>query len=226
MKGRKPTRREMKEDAFVTFVFRASDFIKENRTKVIAGAALAVIVGVASTYIVTSRRAAEEEAGRQLLAGILQQRMENYEGAAAAYQDVLSRFSGTESGKLALLYLGHARYGMMEYGSSVEAYERYLKREKKDTLTRAHAKRGIAACMENMGRYEEAAVAYEETARTLDGDSAVPEDLMAAARCRRLAGNPEEAMSLLQEIVDFHSDFRDIDKAKVLLAELEYGTSK
>lgn len=226
MKGRKPTRREMKEDAFVTFVFRASDFIKENSTKVIAGVALAVIVGVASAYILTSRRAADEEAGRQLLAGMLQQRMENYEAAAAAYEDVLSRFSGTATGKIALLYLGHARYGMKDYDAAAEAYERYLKREKKDRLTRSQAMRGLAACMESTGRYEEAAAAYEETARTLDADSAAPEDLMAAARCLRLAGNPQGAMSLLQEIVDSHSDFQEIDKAKVLLAELEYGTSK
>lgn len=226
MKRRRPTKREMKEDAFVTFAFQASDFIKKHRSKVIAGVGLAVILAGSFAYITSSRKAAGEDASRQMLAGIIQQRRANYQGAAAAYEDVLSRFSGTPSGKLAALYLGHVRYEMEEYDAAAESYERYLRVEKRDKLTMSHAKRGLAACRANTDRFEEAAELYEETARTLDEGEAVPDDLMAAARCWRLAGQPEKAMGIFQEIVESYPDFREIEKAKVFLAELEYSAPR
>ena len=226
MKGRKLTKREMKEDAFVTFAFRASDFIKKHRGKVIAGVATAILAGASYTYITSSRTGAAEAASEQLLAGMIQQRRENYTGAVAAYEGVLSRFSGTPSGKLALLYLGHARYELKQYDVAAEAYERYLGREKRDRLTMSHAKRGLAACRENTDRFQEAAELYEQTARQLDEGAAVPEDLMAAARCWKLAGRPEKAVEILQEIIDSYPDFRDLDRARVFLAELEYSTSR
>jgi TolA-binding protein len=216
----------MKEDAFVTFAFQASDFIKKHSGKMIAGVALIIIVGAAFAYFTSSRKASDEQASRQLLAGMLQQRRQSYEGAAAAYEDVIARFSGTPSGKLALLYLGHARYELKEYDAAAESYESYLRREKGDKLTMSHAKRGLAACFANTERYEEAAELYEETARALDEGGAVPEDLMAAARCWKLAGNTDKAMGIFQEIVDTHPDFREIEQAKVFLAELEYSTPR
>jgi predicted negative regulator of RcsB-dependent stress response len=225
LKGKRLTRREIKEDAFVTWSLKASGFIKENSTKVIAGVVLAVIIAVGFMYVTSSRKGAEEDASRQLLAGILQQRQANYSGAAAAYEDVLSRFSGTPSGKLALLYLGHAKYELGDYDAAAESYEKYLRKEKTDKLTMSQAKRGLAACKENTGKFDEAAELYEQTAHTLDQGSAAPEDLMAAARCWKLAGANDKAMEVLQEVVDSYPDYRELDRAKVLLAELEYGPS-
>jgi len=223
LKGKRLTRREMKEDALVTLSFKALDFLKRHRAKFILGAVAVVAVIVAASAVSSSRKKAEEFASKQLLAGMLQQRRANYSGAAAAYEDVLDRFSGTRSGKLALLYLGHARFELGRYDLAIESYSKYLEREKKDRLTRGQAERGIAACLENQGKFEEAAVRYERVARDLDEEDSAPEDLMAAARCLRLAGEKERAAEILQEIVDSYPDFRELDKAKVYLAELQHA---
>jgi tetratricopeptide (TPR) repeat protein len=226
LKGKKLSRREMKEDAFVTFAFRALDYVKLHRSKFILGGVALVAAIAITSYVSSSRRGAEEAASRQFLAGVLQQRRANYSGAIAAYEDVVSRHSGTSSGKLALLYLGHARYELEQYEQATEAYERYLDQEKGDKLTRAHATRGIAACLENTGKYTEAAQRYLEVARNLDPEGEVPEDLMLAARCFRLAGTPERAVELLQEIVDEYPDYQEVEKVKVFLAELQYASSQ
>lgn len=226
MKGKKLSKRKMKEDAFVTFSFRAVDFVKKHKSKFILGAVIVVAVFVGTAYITSSRKAADKQASRQFLAGVLQQRRANYTGAVAAYEDLLSRYSGTSSGKLALLYLGHARFELGQFEQASDAYERYLSKEKKDDLTRAHANRGLAACMENTGKFQEAAELYERIARTLDQAAAAPDDLMFAARCWKLAGDPGRAMDLLQEIVDSYPDYQDVEKAKVSLAELQFNSSR
>lgn len=225
MKGKRLTKREIKEDAFVTYAFRVVDYVKEHRSKVIMAVAAVIVVIAGASYISSSREAAEEEASRQLLAGMLQQRGGNYRGAAAAYEEVVSRYSGTDSGKLAVLYLGHARYELGQYEQALERYQEYLRKEKGDELTAAHATRGAAACMENTGRYEEAADLYESAARELDEADEAPGDLMSAARCWKLAGKPERAMEILKEVIDSYPEYRDVDRARVYLAELEYGSS-
>ena len=225
MRRKRLTKREIKEDAFVTYSFRAIDFVKEHRSAVILGIAALLVVIVGAGYISSSRQASEEEAREQLLAGMLQQKAMSYRGAAAAYEDVLSRHSGTKSAKLALLYLGHVRYELGQYEEAIAHYQRYLDKEKSDKLTISQAKRGLAACMENTGRYEEAAELYENNARSLDVGDHVPEDLMSAARCRRLAGDTDAAMEILQEIIDTYPKYREVELAKVYLAELEYGSS-
>jgi TolA-binding protein len=226
LKGKKLSRREMKEDAFVTFAFRALDYVKRHRSKFILGAVAVIAVLAVTTYVSSSRKGAEEDASRQFLAGMLQQRRANYSGAIAAYEDVVSRHSGTASGKLALLYMGHSRYELGQYEQAAEAYEEYLGKERSDKLTRAHAGRGLAACLENTGKYNEAAERYAEVARNLDEGAEVPEDLMFAARCWKLAGTPGKAVELLQEIVDSYPEYQEVEKAKVLLAELQFGSSQ
>jgi TolA-binding protein len=226
LKGKKLSRREMKEDAFVTFAFRALDYVKLHRSKfILAGVALVAAVAVTS-YVTSSRKASEEAASRQFLAGVLQQRRANYSGAIAAYEDVVSRYSGTSSGRLALLYLGHSRYELGQYDQAAESYESYLSKEGGDRLTRGHAIRGLAACLENTGKYTEAGDRYLEVARNLDVEDEVPDDLMLAARCFRLAGTPERAIGLLREIVESYPDYQEVEKAKVLIAELEYASSR
>ena len=226
MKGKRLSRREMKEDALVTLAFRAVDFVKKHRSKVILAVALVVVAIAGTAYVSSSRKGAENEACQQLLAGMLQQRANNHLGAAAAYEDVVSRHSGTKSGKTALLYLGHARYELGQYDQASEAYQRYLGREKGDKLTVAQAKRGLAACKENTGKFEEAADLYQQVARTLDKDDAIPEDLMFAARSLKLAGKPDKAVELLQEIVDSYPKYQEVDRARVILAEIQYGSSR
>ncbi len=226
MRGKRISRREMKEDAFVTFSFRALEFVKMHRSKLILGGVLAVFVVIGAAYITSSRRAGEAEAGEQLIAGMVQQNAGNNLGAAAAYEELLSRHSRTSSGKMALLFLGHARYDLGQYDAALTAYQRYLKREKRDKLTIGQAKRASAACLENLGRYEEAAGLYEDVARSIDRGDAVADDLMGAARCWKLAGVPGRAIELLQEIVDSYPKYQDLDRAKVFLAELQYSSSE
>ncbi len=226
MKGRRLSKREMKEDAFVTFAFRAADFIEEHKSKMILGVVLVALAIAGGAFIVSSRRSGNEEAREQLLAGVIQQRYGSYSGAAAAFEDVLARHRGTASGKLANLYLGHVRYEMGDFEAALEAYREYLRREKSDRLTVGQAKRGIAACLENTGKYEEAAELYEEVARSYDRGNVAAEDLMFAARCWRAAGQPDKAMKILQEVVDSYPGYQELSKAKVFLAELEYDSSR
>jgi tetratricopeptide (TPR) repeat protein len=226
LKGKRITRREIKEDALVTFAFRAVEFVKKERSRLILGGVIAVLAVVGTLYVTSSRRAGEEEASEQLLAGMVQQNAGNDLGAAAAYEELLSRHSRTRSGKMALLFLGHARYNLGQYGAALDAYQRYLKREKRDKLTVGQAKRASAACLENTGKFEDAAGMYEDVARSVDEGDAVADDLMAAARCWKLAGVPDRAIELLQEIVDSYPKYQNLDRAKIVLAELQYSSSE
>jgi tetratricopeptide (TPR) repeat protein len=188
----------------------------------VVGIAVAVLViAVALGYFIRQGRlSAERTASAQLNQVKMEMSRGNLESAVAMADQLLDRFSGTRSGREAMLVRGDAALVQGKNEEAIRHYERFLKEETKDSLLRASAMRGLAGALEQSGQTGRAADLYLEAGReNAVGDDAAY-DLMAAARAYRTAGDASKALPILEEIVAKHPKFSGLQEVKVLQAEL------
>ncbi len=113
-------------DEFVSFSRQAATYLNENRNTVImaAGGALVLLVAVVAFQAINSSR--ETSAAIAYQAGVSMMTDKQYNEAAAAFDDVVTRYGGTSHGVLARLQLGHALLQADRAQEAVEAYESFL----------------------------------------------------------------------------------------------------
>ena len=98
-------------------------------------------------------------------------------------------------------------------------FQQYLDDDGGDEILALSARIGLATCFDQQGQHAEAAAAYKSAAEADNFKSA--ELYYAAARSSELAGNLDQARSLLQKVVDDYPDSPVFSKAKSSLSELQ-----
>ncbi len=204
-KGVKPirrvTKREIKEDKLVTTYFQARKYWEEHSKtllKIIVGV-LAVLV--LATFWFTSKKKAEYSASYELGVALMSSMQGDPEVVAQRLQEVADRYSGTTAGNEALLFIAQTKRMAGNIEEALQEYEQYIRKGKKDAYLYPAAWAGKAACLEDLGRYEEAAQAYRKAAEANPRLFAVPGYYLDAARCYELTGNIEQAKALCELVV-------------------------
>jgi tetratricopeptide (TPR) repeat protein len=120
------TKHEMKEDSFVTFAFRAQEYLQSHqRTLLWAAGALVLAVFGLWLYSSTSERAHAE--GEQLLSQAFARVQQNdMQGAAGIYREVAEQFKGTPAAREATFYLANLQFVAQQWADAATHYESYL----------------------------------------------------------------------------------------------------
>lgn len=202
---KKISKRELKQDALLMSVARATSFYETHKKNISIGVGivLAIIVG---SYIYAKNKADNNEraiaalgsiysyfdAGQYKLAidGIPER---NIMGLKA----IVENYGGTQSGEMARLYLAGAYFELGNYDEALKHFEEYSPH---DELTAASRLAGIAGCHEAKGQYEQAAEYYEKAALNYPKDVAAAERLNAAAANYALAGKKDRALELYKKL--------------------------
>jgi len=213
------TKREKKEDKFVTFYFQAQDFVKKYSSKIISGAVGVTVVFSLFMFLRSQSAGKEEEA----VAILLQARLEHLEGdleaAVPMFQSLIDTYGGTSTAKSANFHLANVFFEQGNYTYAEQHFLLYIENGADDIL-KTSSVAGIAACYEQQKKYEEAGRKYEEAANRYGVNFMEPSHLIGAARCYKLAGLEQEATRVLKKFLKRHekSDLRE--SAELLLAEL------
>jgi hypothetical protein len=101
----------------------------------------------------------------------------------------------------------------------VAEYQAYLAKNPPGLLGDA-ARRSLAYSLESNHQFVEAAKEYEGLVDRLDRNSS-GEFLLAAARCYRLAGQPQESLTRLKRLVDEFGETEFANQGRIEMAELE-----
>jgi len=217
---KKLTKKQIKEDKFVTLYLQAQDYLQANSRQLLAGAAILVVV-VAATFIFAKTRAQKEEAAVvELTKGRIEYFAENYDTAIGILQNLVEEYEGTNSAAVGKFYLANAYFNSGNFINAEFYFREYLD-SADDELLAPSAMSGLAACLEQQGNVEEAAQTYLKAAREYSDSYLAAENLYHAARCFRLSGKLEEAKLALSELIDDHPKSTYKNTAEIMLGEIE-----
>ncbi|MFC1725072.1 tetratricopeptide repeat protein [candidate division KSB1 bacterium] len=218
---RKMTKKQLKEDKLVTYIFTVRNYFEEN-WKRIAGAAVGVFVIVALVMVyMNSKKKAAFDASYQLSVAEVKYINGDYASAIPDLQTVTNNFSGTPSAGVAVFYLANAYFFTKDYENAEKYFKEYIDDygDDEDLLCSSYA--GLGAVFEDRNNYPEAAGYYEEGALKLPDNFQVPKCKLGAARCYKLAGNKEKAEEILKKLVEEYPNSAEVRDANILLASLK-----
>jgi outer membrane protein assembly factor BamD (BamD/ComL family) len=220
-KRHKMSKKEIKEDKVAEFFFGTIQYVRENSKRIAGIVLVAVVVIVIATLAVRQRKAAENEADVWVWRANMEMKAGNVGSAMQSYGAVIERYRGTWGHSDATFFLADAQFATGRYDSALVLFEKYLNLGKRREEFSVSSKEGIAQCLEEMGRYQEAADSYLKVQREYPDSPLAPDALMGAARCYRLADDLAAARSAYSDLLEIYPDSNQATLARMLLMETE-----
>ena len=196
------------------------DFVQHHMKVIVVGVGALLVIIIAILIFRNSAAQGDEQA-----AGILADARGDMgrgalEPAAALLTRVIEDHGKTAAAREAHLIYAHLRYSQERYSEAEVSYREALDAYQKDPLIGPLVRRGLAATLENLTRYEEASSVYETLiAETPPGDIRV-EFSLALARNYLKTGRTAEATAIYEEIAANFDNPQAAQAAKQRLAEI------
>lgn len=119
--------------------------------------------------------------------------------SADAYLKVANEHAGTKAAARALLLAGGAYFVQGSYAEAQTQFQRFLA-QYADSPLRGQAALGVAACLDALGKPEEAVAAYKSVTERHATEGVVPPAKFALARLYESQNKLEEAVRLYEEL--------------------------
>ena len=207
LKARKKiTKRDIKEDPLVTFYVRTQKFLQKNSKPFYIGILAVIVIATFIMLDLRSRRTGNIRAESRIVTAEQIYFSRDFDRAIPELQTVIQESPGTIGAGRAVFYLANCYYEKGEYADAMRFFQQYLDDYGNIDYFKISSQSGIADCLENEDRFEEAAAAYEKAAIIGDHSFTRPFNLRDAARCYVEAGNPEKGRSIYQKILKDHPD--------------------
>lgn len=218
---RRISRREIKEDRFILWLFEISGDIDKHKKTLIAGIAVVLLCVAGAYYWVNKQTNDLVEAGKLFAPGQTAIQQKRYDDAIAIFGRVVDEYHGTALAIEATIGLANAYFNNEDYQNARIYYQVFLDEySNKDTIYHLTAGSGLAACDEEEGNYVEAARQYLALVDE-DNDSYLAAGfLLDAARCFTAADQKGKARELYDRIVETYGSTPYARDAQVALTAL------
>ncbi len=222
LKARKHiTKRQIKEDKFVTFYFKAVDFLKQNMNKITIGLAIVLAAIILTMLLFRSKKTAElnasvklAEANSKMARGELQQTIDILLNMSESY-------SGTNSAARGVYLLAYSYFEKGEYENAITYFKKYLDDYANDPILTNAAYSGLGACFEQQGKFADAAQSYEKGATKFGDSYNAPQQLMDAARCYVSVNRIADAKNCYETVIKKYPEAKVKNDAELFLAKLK-----
>jgi TolA-binding protein len=218
---RKLTKKEIKEDEVAEFFVDVGHFVGDHWKKIVGGLVVAVIaVAILGTWK-HERGKAEAEAETWLWRANLDMRSGNVGNAIQAYTNIIERYRGTWSHSDATFFMANAQFSTGRYDSALVTFETYLDLGRRRDQFTVSSRMGIAQCLEELTRYDDAAQRYLMVQQEHPESPLAPDALLGAARCYELAGDLQMAESTYGKLLDLYPDASQASIARIRRLEMQ-----
>jgi len=214
------TKKEMKQDKFVTYSLRVSEWIQKHLNEVLMAAGGVVVVTAVLFFIFSSQAKRERKAAELLGKANFALQTGNMAGAVEDLQTVVNKYGGTKSAPQASFYLAYAYFYAKDYVQAQSLFEKYVQKYKDDPLLSASAQAGVADCHMQTGNPVMAAENFLKAAALSPQTFLAPQYLHRAASAYVQADQKDRAREILQRLIDEYPDSREVHRAKVDLAQI------
>ena len=221
MSRRRLSKKQLKQDKFVSTTFEMAQFAKEHARKVIVASIALVILLVGSLYYWNYRSHLEIRAANLLMGAQAAYDAGNYQLAITDLEKFEAEFSGTKRADEALFVLANAHFRTASYDSARTVLQRFVSRYSDDSPFSSQAYYLLGCTLENLQAYADAASAYLRAADCARFDYERARFRMAAARAFHEAGRDDEAEGQYRRVLDDSPDELDASRAALLLSEIE-----
>jgi len=201
---KKIIKKKLKEpDEFISFTDHAFRFISRHYKRIITGVVILGVLLAAFFLFQKWEEKKEAEAYLPFSAALELYQMLNspyregsptdYKSLMEKFDEVITKFPRTSSGKLSLLYKGNLHLKLEEFDEAIKAYETFLQKAGKEKFYRLLAMEGLGYAHEGKKEYEKAVEAYERMLEMGEGLQ-VANAYLSKGRCFEKLGKKKEAL--------------------------------
>jgi TolA-binding protein len=145
----------------------------------------------------------------------------NVGNAIQAYTNIIERYRGTWSHSDATFFMANAQFSTGRYDSALVTFETYLDLGRRRDQFTVSSRMGIAQCLEELTRYDDAAQRYLMVQQEHPESPLAPDALLGAARCYELAGDLQMAESTYGKLLDLYPDASQASIARIRRLEMQ-----
>ncbi|MDP8208999.1 MAG: tetratricopeptide repeat protein [Candidatus Electryonea clarkiae] len=213
-------RKEIRQDPLMKVVVKGRGWMDVHGNKAMIGV-IALVVAIIAVIVVRNMRFSANDEAQVSLAQARQMLMENREtDALALFEETSTRFKGTQGGANALFSLAELKLADGENEEALEIFKRFEKKYGSEFMLNFGAMSGQAVALENLQRFDEAAVVFEKIASKDKYGHLQPYALYEAGRCWIRAGDETKAQGYFDRVVKEYPDSpekRDAERELALL---------
>lgn len=200
--NRRISKKELKQDEFLEFLYRSEQFIRKYQKTLIYAAIGIVAVVVIAILMINSRQKAELAAAAEV--GRAQSVFDqgNYQQVIDILEPVIETYDGTKSAGIATFYLGSASYRLHNYSDAGNYFQQYLDEYDNDPILSASASASLGAVAANDSNYTAAAQHYQDAARRSSYQFMKAQYSLEAAQFSFDSGDYQSAKNILTQLLD------------------------
>ncbi len=200
-----------KPDQLQTTTMRLMEYARENRSKIIAGSAVFVLVVflVAGWY---AYGAYNEKQAQDLLGKTMMLPIGNaaaQEGisrlALEKYKEIIEKYPGTDAANLSRYSMAILYYKLNEVDSSIKSYDEFLLKARANELV-ALAYSGLGYCYETKGDFSKAFKYFEDSAKDPNGSAFRGTAYLNAGRMAEQLKNNKGAVESYKKALESKND--------------------
>jgi len=192
----KLTKKQIKQDKFITTVFRAQEYFTGHTGRFLIGIGAIVVIAAAIFFVTTRGQAREQEAENILGRANVEFRSGNFQLAAVDFQNILDNYGSTDAAKLASYYIAVCYFSLQNYDEAEKYYRLHYDKYRYNDMLSANALDGIAECLKAKGSLKEAGDEFFRVYQKYPDSYIVPDCLFNGAECYAGAGDIDNAKKL------------------------------
>jgi tetratricopeptide (TPR) repeat protein len=201
---KKIIKKKLKEpDEFITLTERTYLFVTHHSKAAGIGGIFVLIVILSIFFFLKWEKKNEENAYQMFNLAVENYQVLNspyregspqeYKAVLAKFNEVMTKFRRTSSGRLAILYEGNIHLRLGEFEEAIKSYEDFLQKTGKEKLYRSFAMEGLGYSYEGKKEYEKALNAFRKVIDS--GESfELANAYLGVGRCYEKLGKTTEAV--------------------------------
>jgi tetratricopeptide (TPR) repeat protein len=214
------TKQELKEDAFVTWVYDTTDKVQRNWVPVAVAIGTVVVLALGGWMWTRANAKREGEARTTLAEASTAYWSGNYVRTAQLADQVMADAGGTRAAVDAMRIKADALFWQGSFDSAATLYQQVLGKDKGDSPLRTATQQSLAFALESKRDFAPAAKLYEEVAAKAPDRANAADFYMAAGRAYRLAGQADKAKAMFEKVATEYKETSFARDAEVALGEL------
>ncbi len=211
---------ELKEDKFVTNVFKAYDYVRANPNKILTYLVGIAIVVVIIIVFISMAKGAREKATAIFGDAYIYYQNNKVDKAIAEFQKLIGKYTSTNEHKLAYFYLGDLYLRANELDKAEEYFEKAASKIKSSDLKGA-ALYALAKIYKSEGNEEQYYAQLEKVVKKTSDYFHTPHLLLELGEHYQKLGDLERAKKFYKKIVDNYDWSGVFHQAKNKLNEIK-----